>query len=276
MPRIRPERIRWGLLDAAALAVVAIAACFGFQRFLWPTGITEPAVYLVRTLIVGMWLLVPTVMWLRSLRNADLRKEWLPFDTLLRDVIVGLLVAMLFAVMNGIGIKLLFERPLGAAGTNAFRLMRASRSPRDIALLLLGIAVIAPVAEEVFFRGMLYPALRRHLHWSLATLLNACLFAIPHGRSMMFQTFLLALVACIMMEFTGTLLIPVLLHVGTNLSFVAFFVGDGALARATPMWILVLIFVVMNVHLFVAGRFLFGPPRARLDPRRDPGSPAAG
>jgi membrane protease YdiL (CAAX protease family) len=46
---------------------------------------------------------------------------------------------------------------------------------------LAGAVVIAPVTEEVVFRGVLFVTLRRRLAWPLAAALSACAFALLHG-----------------------------------------------------------------------------------------------
>lgn len=273
MARIRPERVSWGPIDAVVLGSVAVAACYGFPNLLWSGSIESAQTYFLRTLVISLWLFVPTVMWLRTVRKAPLAQHWLPADTVLRDAVVGVQLALIFAVVNGIGIKLLFERPFDQPAGEMFRVMRESYGTWDISLLVIGVAVLAPVAEEVFFRGMLYPAMRRYMGPFQAVIFNAALFAIAHGRNRAWGTFLLGLVASIMMEYTGSLVVPILLHVGTNFAFVAFLVRQGQLARTMPMWLLMLIFVVMNVHLFLAGKLLFGARERPESPSgADPGA----
>jgi len=279
LARIRPERVSWGLIDAVVLGSVAVAACYGFPNLLWSGAIDSAQTYFLRTLVISLWLFVPTVMWLRTVRRAPLAEHWLPPQTLLRDAVVGVQLALIFAVVNGIGIKLLFERPFDQPAGDMFRVMRESYGTWEISLLVIGVAVLAPVAEEVFFRGMLYPAMRRYMGPFQGIVFNAALFAIAHGRDRARAAFLLGLVASIMMEYTASLVVPILLHIGTNLAFVAFLVRQGRLARSMPMWLLMLIFVVTNVHLFLAGKLLFGgrnEPESRFAPgsASPPGPPS--
>ncbi|MCB0083103.1 MAG: CPBP family intramembrane metalloprotease, partial [Caldilineaceae bacterium] len=53
-------------------------------------------------------------------------------------------------------------------------------SLRDLALLMVLIAVVAPLAEELFFRGMLYPVLRRRWSVAPAIVVNGLLFSAIH------------------------------------------------------------------------------------------------
>ncbi|NJM06787.1 CPBP family intramembrane metalloprotease [Candidatus Gracilibacteria bacterium] len=68
-----------------------------------------------------------------------------------------------------------FENPQVEAITGGGAL-----STRDFVLLFVLIAVLAPFAEELFFRGMLYPLLRRGRAAWLAITINALLFALVH------------------------------------------------------------------------------------------------
>jgi uncharacterized protein len=50
-------------------------------------------------------------------------------------------------------------------------------------MVFLGVAV-APLLEELFFRGLLFPVLVRHLNLWLAVLLTAMLFALIHASQL--------------------------------------------------------------------------------------------
>lgn len=50
----------------------------------------------------------------------------------------------------------------------------------DFVLLFILIAVLAPIAEELFFRGMLYPLLRKHYSQWPAIIIDAGVFAVVH------------------------------------------------------------------------------------------------
>jgi membrane protease YdiL (CAAX protease family) len=49
-----------------------------------------------------------------------------------------------------------------------------------LVLFLLGTAIVAPIVEEIFFRGMLFPLMRRRLPAWLAIITNAAIFAALH------------------------------------------------------------------------------------------------
>lgn len=80
-------------------------------------------------------------------------------------------------------------------------------------LMLLKSALLVPVCEELFFRGYLQSALSR-ISGVKAVLLAALVFALAHGLSVyaFLPRLALGLLLGMLMERTGTLLAPVLVH----------------------------------------------------------------
>jgi hypothetical protein len=54
-------------------------------------------------------------------------------------------------------------------------------TPAVTASAILGAIVVAPIVEEIVFRGLVFGTLRRRLPWPAAALLSAALFAFAHG-----------------------------------------------------------------------------------------------
>lgn len=77
--------------------------------------------------------------------------------------------------------------------------------------------LLAPVAEEILFRGILYPTLKQSGHPTLALWVTSLLFASCHMNLLTFLPLtLLALVLTWLYEKTGNLLTPILAHVIFN------------------------------------------------------------
>ncbi|HEV3165761.1 MAG TPA: CPBP family intramembrane glutamic endopeptidase, partial [Isosphaeraceae bacterium] len=87
-------------------------------------------------------------------------------------------------------------------------------------LWLVFLAVLAaPIAEEVYFRGMLYNALRQRLNFVVAALLQAVVFGLAHylyGLAFSAGIALGGLALAAVYEWRRTLLAPVLLHASLN------------------------------------------------------------
>jgi membrane protease YdiL (CAAX protease family) len=93
----------------------------------------------------------------------------------------------------------------------------------EYSLAFLTLIVIAPLAEEILFRGFLYGKLRRRLPIWVAMLVTSLLFGLVHGQwNVGVDVFALSLVLCGLRETTGSIWAGVLLHMLKN--SVAFFI----------------------------------------------------
>lgn len=90
-----------------------------------------------------------------------------------------------------------------------------------LAVWLLG-GVVAPVTEEILFRGYFYGAFKRFGGKCGAMVLSAAVFALIHGNAAAIPSLVvLALCLSVAYEASGTLWVPVLMHAGFNLSMLA-------------------------------------------------------
>lgn len=98
--------------------------------------------------------------------------------------------------------------------------------PLRLALVFVALVVLAPLAEEILFRGFLYTGLRQRMRFVWAALLTSLLFGSPHllggeqGASLLWiaglDTLILSFVLCYIRERTGRLWAPILLHAMKN------------------------------------------------------------
>lgn len=79
------------------------------------------------------------------------------------------------------------------------------------------LVVIAPLAEEILFRGYLYGKIRKYVPMWLAMLLVSALFGAVHGQwNVGIDVFALSLVLCALREITGSIWAGILLHMMKN------------------------------------------------------------
>ena len=87
----------------------------------------------------------------------------------------------------------------------------------DFILAFICLVVLAPVCEEIVFRGWLYGKLRFRMPALPAILITSVLFGIMHGQLNVGVTvFAMSLGMCVMRELTGTIWSGMLLHMIKN------------------------------------------------------------
>lgn len=84
-------------------------------------------------------------------------------------------------------------------------------------LAFLVLVVLAPVREELIFRGWLYGRLRARLNMPVAIIITSLLFAIMHFQwNVGVNVFALSVVLCGLREITGTIYAGILTHMIKN------------------------------------------------------------
>lgn len=105
------------------------------------------------------------------------------------------------------------------------------RDQYEYILAFVTLIVIAPVAEEVLFRGYLYGKLRKSLPVWGAVLIVSLLFGAVHGQwNVGVDVFALSLVLCTLREVTGSIWSGILLHMIKNgIAFYLLFINPSLL-----------------------------------------------
>jgi membrane protease YdiL (CAAX protease family) len=134
----------------------------------------------------------------------------------------GFKSGFIWAISFGVaaGFVLFISYLAGFNITALFRMQLPSENKRLVTFLLVGV-LIGPVAEEIFFRGILYGFFRR---WGIpaAVLLSTLLFVLPHTPSSGLAIPVTQLVGGILFavayEIEKNLLVPITIHCLGNLA----------------------------------------------------------
>jgi membrane protease YdiL (CAAX protease family) len=142
-------------------------------------------------------------------------------------------VMVVFTVVFSILVYLFGDR---ATTTMPWKPIAASPNWYDSLGFLILAVLVAPVAEEVFFRGMLYNALRRRLHVVVAAPVQAIIFGLSHhfGPADTTGVVLIGLAFALLYEWRKTLLAPVLMHSLVNTLAMAIMAQSIAADAAAP------------------------------------------
>ena len=112
------------------------------------------------------------------------------------------------------------QAPFGlvAEETNNPLLMDLNMGGLEQAIVVASVVLLIPVAEEFFYRDVLYRSLRRMGPWPAAAL-SSLFWAIMHGSlAFVLPLFLVGILLAMLYESTGNLWAPIIAHVGFNLS----------------------------------------------------------
>jgi len=155
----------------------------GIYLALYLVGISEGLAISVSGLL-GYIILIPlTLLFIYADGSLDRIKEMLKFDSLKRALflilaipivvtIIDFLLTMIYAI-TWIGI-------FGEPSSNTDLGTNWGSSSIDIAFLFLSVAIVTPIAEELFFRGYLLDAInRKHGDWT-AIIWSSILFGLVH------------------------------------------------------------------------------------------------
>jgi hypothetical protein len=107
-------------------------------------------------------------------------------------------------------------------------------SPREATLMSVFAVTVAPLMEELFFRGFLYPVLARKSGMTASILLTGAAFGILHGAQLKYSwavliIFLVGIALTTVRAVTKSVAASFMMHVGYNgtLSLLIYFVTGG-------------------------------------------------
>ena len=178
-----PPEPRWGLGDAAAGLVAGfMISLFMGGLYVAATGEDEVSLGLTVVTLIGQWIGLLGVVVLASRRKGtgDLRQDF-GLRVERRDLGIGVLAGVLCQLVL---VPLLYL-PFDLLGFD-FDVSEEARDVLDrasgpgLALLAVCIIIGAPIAEELFFRGLLLRAAERRLGPGPAVAVSAVVFGLTH------------------------------------------------------------------------------------------------
>lgn len=202
----------------------------GFGAYLWGNLLLQVALSFSRAAAETLWkqalighLLLNTALVIalalyfrvRNIRWADafghgphgVRIGLLGYIAVWPPLLVSL--ALVHAVYHGLGWPI-SPQPVAM-------LFIETRSFSILVLVALLAVVVAPIFEEILFRGLLYPFLKRRWGQTTAALLVSALFAVVHFHvPAMLPLFVLGMALVLVYEASDSLTAPITLHAAFN------------------------------------------------------------
>lgn len=185
-PRHDVADVPWTIGDSLAVFGLWWLVIVGLGLALMPTlqrvaphvDLRAPSLPVTLLILIGV-----TLLYLRRFGD-QARRLWGARRPSVKAAAFGLVGGVVASVVLAVGLGALIQTIVDAldgqmpAVQEEFRQLAAD--DRNSAILILSAVLIAPVAEETFFRGMFFPALLRRFSLWPAMGLSGLLFAVGH------------------------------------------------------------------------------------------------
>jgi membrane protease YdiL (CAAX protease family) len=225
------DDVRWGLGDAAlGFALANVLAIVLAPLAYWATGqsldtdmsqVPLSTVALLQVPYSGCMLVAALVAsWRKGhgpITDFGISIRWL-------DAPLGVVLG----VATQYGAALLYVPLVRWTSVTTQQLEKPARELTDrahgggVLLLFIVVAVVAPIVEEIFFRGLILRSLQRRMSTGWAIVVSAALFGAAHLQPLQFPAlFVFGLVAAILATRTGRLGPGIWAHVAFNAVAVA-------------------------------------------------------
>ncbi len=105
----------------------------------------------------------------------------------------------------------------GLEPQNTVQAFRENDQPGVRGMMVVFAVFIAPLVEETFFRGFIYPVFKKYTVGPYAAICSSLLFGLVHLHvGSLVPLVILALLLCRVYERTGSLIVPMVIHSGFN------------------------------------------------------------
>lgn len=183
-----PRSIRWGMGDAVGGWILSIVfSTIGVAVYVGVTGeedLDDVELWVTALLQVPLWVGLLGVPWWASVRKGlgRLRDDFgLAMEP--KDIPIGLVIGFGAQIAIGLVAVWLYDL-LGVdadrLGETAEELADRAVGGIDVVLLVLIVAVGAPIVEEIFYRGLLLRSLERRFGTAIAVVASSIVFGLAH------------------------------------------------------------------------------------------------
>lgn len=204
--------------------------------------------------IIGNVLLIPIIysLMMRSgLGNGKINKN----NIVNRYVPIGIIAFILF---DSAFIELI---TLMNVGTGNLAFWKYAGENSNVIVAIIGGVIIGPLAEELYFRGIIFGAIRQKKGFAWAAIISSTVFGICHGSVLYFIcSFLAGVFFALIYELTQNLCASIVLHILNN--FLAYIEKDNwvdeftfNLITNTPMKIVIVIIMFVIVGIIMIYEF---------------------
>jgi len=147
-------------------------------------------------------------------------KQWPWIFLIAPATVVGMWI--IFGGLQAVGYMKWMES-LGVESTqDSVKLLQTATDPMVLILMAVAAVLVAPISEEIVFRGYLYPAAKKFAGTWMAAICSGLVFAAAHGSlAALLPLFIFGVVLALLYEKTGSIWTPMAVHFCFNGATVA-------------------------------------------------------
>lgn len=223
----------WVFGAAIAAQVLLVLVAFGLGKlgidFSGIDGAVGDSIIALFAYLLTLALIIG-LPWFAMHRRTSLKDLGLTRLPSWLDILVGPLGIVPYVILSGLLLIIAANVIPGFDGTQQQVVGFTSVvKSYEYILAFITLVCLAPLAEEMVFRGYLYGKLRQHLGMWASVLMTSVVFAALHGQwNVGIDVFALSIVLSLLRETTGSIWAGVLLHMTKNaIAFYFLFINTG-------------------------------------------------
>lgn len=165
---------------------------------------------------------------------------------LIAAIVTGVLVS------HGLSILISLINANGALGT--YTQVEQVIYSSDMPLVILRAVILAPLCEELIFRGLTFKRMREDANFLASAVISSAIFALYHMNVPQgIFAFLFGMLLCLLYDMFGNLWVPIIVHATANiLSIILTYTKAGYPA----LWVYITVMIVALVLAFVIYYFV--------------------
>lgn len=213
--------LAWVFLGFALAQAVVVFALIGLRQVgLSFQGLNENVantivVAIMYGLAIFLVIGLPWVVKRRGTNRAQLGLQrllrWSDFLWSLGGFVVYIILSILVTTLGGLLLTFVDFSQTQDTGFSQIA------SQFEYIVAFISLVIVAPIAEEILFRGYLFGKLRKYIPVWASIILTSLLFAAVHGQwNVGLDVFALSIVLCVLRLMTGSLWSSILLHMLKN------------------------------------------------------------
>ncbi len=126
--------------------------------------------------------------------------------------------------------------------------MNALMNNQNIVLLVIEIGIIAPLIEEIIFRGLIFNLLKKNMPVWAALIIQAFLFGLAHLNFIQGSyAFVLGIIMGLALMWSKSIYPPISIHIGMNLSGIILSEYSDVLSDNISIFLLIISFILVPV-----------------------------